>query len=401
VAEVRENLEGWLTCFGRPSSADLQMIHNAGRPLSGRIATFLLAILVATILGGIHGVQFSAHLAGAGEAISPAHAFVSQALPWYLWVLFIPLIERVPLHFPTGSGIGRVLGLNLVIGVAVAVVHLWVASALAALLVPDITTARPWYLLAAAPQQLSGFAGGLLTYALIVGLLYVGHFGRVLEQERVHSAELRAKIVEAELRSLRAQLCPHFLFNALNSTCALIASDPERAELMITRLSQLLRLALQTEGVSEVMLVKELDFACSYLEVEKIRFQDRLQVAIDVAPELRRALVPNFLLQPLVENAVHHAVEPSRTPRRLEVAASRRNGSLVIQVRDDGPGLSPGAMARRRGSIGLATTRARLEHLYGENFTLVVSDRPTGGAMAEVVMPYHVGHEAQFARDAS
>ena len=129
---------------------------------------------------------------------------------------------------------------------------------------------------------------------------------------------------------------------------------------MITRLSQLLRLALQTEGIAEVPLAKELEFARAYLDVERIRFQDRLHVIVDVDSDLRDVLVPNFLLQPLVENAVHHAVAPSRDPRTLELTVHRRSGSLVIEVRDDGPGLQPGALERRRDAIGLKTTRARL-----------------------------------------
>jgi LytS/YehU family sensor histidine kinase len=250
-------------------------------------------------------------------------------------------------------------------------------------------------------MELTEFAGRLLIYALVVGLIYVGLVRQALQEEKLRSAELRAKVVTAELSSLRAQLCPHFLFNTLNSACALVSSDPERAELMIARLSLLLRQALQTDGIAEVPLTKELEFATTYLEVEKIRFEERLQVAVDVPPELRGAMVPNFLLQPLVENAVHHAVEPSRTPRLLEIVASRQNGSLRLEIRDDGPGLVPGAMERRKGAIGLATTRARLEHLYGAQYSMVVRDRAGGGAVAEVVLPYRAGSAASEERPQS
>ncbi|MGH7594377.1 MAG: sensor histidine kinase, partial [Gemmatimonadales bacterium] len=116
-------------------------------------------------------------------------------------------------------------------------------------------------------------------------------------------------------------------------------------------------------------------------------FQDRLRVVIDVDSDLREVLVPNFLLQPLVENAVHHAIAPSRDPRTLELVVYRRSGSLVIEVRDDGPGLRSGAMERRRDAIGLKATRARLEHLYGPAFTFAVVNRDGGGAVAEVVLP--------------
>jgi LytS/YehU family sensor histidine kinase len=228
-----------------------------------------------------------------------------------------------------------------------------------------------------------------LWLAVLAGLAYLTWEHRKLQLERLRSAELHARIVSAELRALRTQLCPHFLFNTLNSACTLITVEPERAELMITRLSQLLRLALQTEGIAEVPLAEEVAFAEAYLAVERIRFQERLQVRVNVPPEVRDALVPSFLLQPIVENAVHHAVAPSRDPRRLELRVVRRSSRLVVEVLDDGPGLQPGALERRREAIGLSTTRARLEHLYPDDFRFEVRNRQEGGAVAEVDLPFH------------
>ena len=332
-------------------------------------------------------MQYHAVMFAAGRPVSFWSAFATQAVPWYLWVLFLPVILAIPDRWPVCPGLARLAAINLTLGLSLTGLHLALSHG-----IMDALGVGPWPVSLGFPPGLGPVGvgqvvGGLMIYGVLVGLTYMAHFRQAFHDAQVQSAQLKAQVVTAELIALRAQLCPHFLFNTLNSACGLINGDPERAELMITRLSQLLRLALQTEGIAEVPLVKELEFARAYLDVERIRFQDRLRVIVDVEPDLRDVLVPNFLLQPLVENAVHHAVAPSRDPRTLELMVRRRSGSLVIEVRDDGPGLQPGALERRRDAIGLKTTRARLEHLYGPAYTFSVANRDSGGAVAEVVLP--------------
>jgi hypothetical protein len=342
------------------------------------------------VVGGIFAVQYHTVLAEAGRAMPYWRAFLIQTGPWYVWVALLPLVLQMPIRWPACNGIPRFIVMNTAIGAVLGTVHLLVSARLLALLGDSAWPMSAGFPPGWGPVSMASMAGEFIIYWMLVGLTYVSYYHQVLDNERLRSAELKAKVVTAELTALRAQLCPHFLFNTLNSACGLIPSDPERAETMIARLSQLLRLALQTDGVDLVPLTDELEFARAYLDVEHLRFQERLRVTIDVAPGLQDALVPNFLLQPLVENAVHHAVAPSRGPCSLWLVVEQRGSSLVIEVRDDGPGVQPGALERRRGAIGLKTTRARLEHIYGSGYSLTVSNRTGGGAVAEVILPFRL-----------
>lgn len=194
-------------------------------------------------------------------------------------------------------------------------------------------------------------------------------------------------MAQLRLENLRAQLCPHFLFNALNAASALVTADPEAAERMIAQISELLRIALRTEGVQKVRFESELSFVEKYLTVERIRFGDRLHVRYDIGDGAYAALTPNFLLQPIVENAVHHGIAPRSEPGHIAIAARCAGADLRITVSDDGPGLPAGA-SPRVGAIGLRNTRARLEHLYGENFRFTLKNAAAGGVIAEVRIPY-------------
>lgn len=354
-----------------------------------RLQVVLTAALLATAIGGIFAVQYHAVMFAAGRPVPFWEAFATQAVPWYVWVILLPVILAMPDRWPVCPGLVRMMAINLGIGLPLTGLHLFLShvilSALGVRAVPVVLGFPPGI----GPVTFEQVAGGLIIYGLLVAFVYIAHYRRALQTEQIQSAQLKAQVVSAELSSLRAQLCPHFLFNTLNSACGLIPSDPDRAELMITRLSALLRLALQTDGIAEVPLAKELEFVGAYLDVERIRFQDHLRSTVVVDPELQQALVPNFLLQPLVENAVHHAVAPSRQPRRLEVRVARRGEVLVVEVNDDGPGVQADRLERRRDAIGLKTTRARLEHLYGDRFTFSVRNRPAGGAVAEVILPLH------------
>jgi two-component system, LytTR family, sensor kinase len=361
--------------------------HTEGTTFTRRLRIIGIATLLATAIGIVFAMQYAEAARAAGQPVTAWTAFATQAVPWYIWVLFLPIILHIPDRWPASPGIARLAGANILLGLALSVLHLVLSHAIL-----HGFDARPQPIAldfspGLGPVSAGQVMGGLMIYGVLVGLTYMEHYRRAFEASALESVQLKAQVVTAELHSLRAQLCPHFLFNTLNSACGLIPGDPERAELMIAKLSQLLRQALQTDGIAEVTLAKELDFACAYLDIEMIRFEDRLRIAIDVADEVRGCIVPSFLLQPLLENAIHHAVAPSRSMRVLELVVHPSADTLVIEVRDDGVGLVHGALERRRDAIGLKSTRAKLELLYGASFTFSVQNRPTGGAVARVVVP--------------
>jgi len=209
------------------------------------------------------------------------------------------------------------------------------------------------------------------------------------ERER-QTAALQRELVEARLQALRMQLNPHFLFNTLHAVSSLIHDDPEAADRVVARLSELLRLSLDQSKPQEVCLNEELSFLDRYLEIELTRFADRLHVEKRIQPEALEALVPYLILQPLVENAIRHGIEPREDPGHLAISARRNNGRLELRVADNGAGLGGSGAAQPKEGIGLSNTRSRLRHLYGEDFRFELTEGGNGGLEALIEIPYHL-----------
>jgi signal transduction histidine kinase len=229
----------------------------------------------------------------------------------------------------------------------------------------------------------------LLVYWIIVVVSHAVDY-----YQRYREGELRAS--QAQLHALKMQLHPHFLFNALHSISALVHTDPEAADKMIARLGDFLRLTLDTAAAQEAPLSQEIEFLNCYLEIERIRFRDRLTTRIDVDPQALECRVPNLILQPIVENAIRHGVAPRTGPGRVEVRAERRGGSLRLQVRDNGRGLpETAACATKGGGVGLSNTRARLRQLYGASYSFEMENDPAGGAVVTLEIPFRAPEPAQ------
>lgn len=230
--------------------------------------------------------------------------------------------------------------------------------------------------------------GDLFTviYWAIVGAHAAMRWHEAWRAEAVRAARLTSDLAQAQLAALRAQLHPHFLFNALNAVVALVSEDPPAARRVTVRLAELLRATLAATERSTLPLGEELDLTRRYLEIEEVRFGDRLQVTWSVDDGVLEAMVPAFVLQPLVENALVHAVAPRASGGRVEVVAARRGDAVHLSVLDDGPGPRAGGATRGHG-VGLGNLRDRLERLYGGRAMLRLAERPGGGAVVEVTLP--------------
>jgi len=226
----------------------------------------------------------------------------------------------------------------------------------------------------------------LLIYWVIVAVSSAFDYYRKFRERELRGVELEKRLVQAKLQALQMQLNPHFLFNSLHSISSLMHQDVEAADKMIMRLSDLLRAALDKSDTQEVTLREELEFLKRYLEIEQIRFGDRLTVKVDVAAETFDARVPNLILQPLVENAVRHGIEPHAKPGRIELRARHAADTLVLEVSDNGKGL-PANRPTAEG-VGLSNTRARLQTLYGEAHGFELLDAPGGGLLARLTIPF-------------
>ncbi len=228
----------------------------------------------------------------------------------------------------------------------------------------------------------------LLIYWLILLMSHAFSYYNSYRKGELKAAQLRTQLVQSQLEALKMQIHPHFLFNTLHSISALLSKDTEAARKMITRLGDFLRLTLENSGSMEVTLQQEIEFLNGYLEIERIRFQDRLTTDIRVDPEVLDVQVPNLILQPIVENAMRHAIGSSRSGR-VEISAAPRNGVVRIEVKDNGPGIDVERIlegARGKG-VGLANTQARLFGLYGESARFELSNDPAGGLVVALEIP--------------
>jgi two-component system, LytTR family, sensor kinase len=226
----------------------------------------------------------------------------------------------------------------------------------------------------------------LLAYS---GLLMLGQAARyfALYQTRlVHASELEARLTRTHLQLLRMQLQPHFLFNTLNTVAELVHTDPDTADQMITRLGRLLRLSLDHAGHQVVPLRQEIEFLRMYVEIEQVRFQDRLEIVWDLAHDTLDAAVPTLLWHPVLENAIRHGVTPLAGRGCVVIASRRDAGDLVLEIRDNGRGLPPGGVLRE--GVGLRNVRERVDQLYGSAARFTLGPVIGGGTVATLRLPF-------------
>lgn len=377
---------------------------------------WLVSVGAWTALGLIMAAQLV--VAGAWEW-EPALRLVAR--DWLPWVILTPVILALGILFPLEKG-GWWTRLPLHLAAAVAVVLLcdWTQRLLPTVHAPaDGRPDRPGPPIDGrglglpgrrgpdAPPPGPGFGPGpgrdgrfprfpagavslraRLNFPLYWVLVSVAHallfYRRAQDRER-RSLELAASLAEARLRALRMQLQPHFLFNTLNAIATLVHENPAAADDMIASLSDFLRLTLERGDRPEQPLRDELEFLDRYLEIERVRFGDRLRVRREIDPSTLDLPVPTLLLQPLVENAVRHGLEPRRETGIITLAARRDGPSLRVAVSDNGVGLSAAAPVRE--GVGLANTRARLHELYGPRASLALEATPGGGATVVIHLP--------------
>ena len=341
------------------------------------LAGFAFWTLVGLFFATKSGIQ--------GEPARASQVFERSMVQWYLWGLLAALIVRIDRRLPAAPEalFKRVLW-HIPLGFAVVFLQI-----LGTIVAGGILRGQGFSLGAFETALASAAKGGLhwqlLVYWLIVGVYYAYDYHARLQERQVQNAELERMLAQARLRNLRSQLHPHFLFNALNAISSHVERDPRTARRMIEQLGELLRLSLDHAEDQEISLDDEIAFVERYLGIQKARFEDRLDIQFDVAPDTRRALAPTFLLQPLVENAVQHGIAQRSAPGSIQVKAWRDNGALRLRVTDDGPGLPEGW----REGVGLANTRERLHRLYGDSGSFQIAGEAGSGVQVEVALPYH------------
>ena len=341
-----------------------------------------------TLLGLASSSQFYLTSANIGQPVTWRFALGHSLADWYLFALLsIPamwLARRLPfdrVHWANRLAVHLLASatFSLLWVIVRAVVYGWQTES---------GEIRASFQAAFAHTLVATFFLNVLIYWAIVSVSHAIEYYRKYQERERRTAELEAGLAQARLQALQMQLNPHFLFNTLHSISSLMHKDVEAADRMISRFGDLLRLALESTEAHEVPLRQELDFLKSYLEIEQTRFGDRLSVGMDIAPEALEARVPNLVLQPLVENAIQHGIEPHAKPGRIELRARRENEQLHLEVCDNGDGLPD--PERPGQGIGVSNTRARLQQLYGAAHRFEFSNGESGGLRVRVVIPFRL-----------
>jgi len=330
--------------------------------------------------------QFHISSAKAGLEVSWKQA-VSFALgDWYVFALLsVPVVWLSRrLHFEAGAW-AKSLPVHVLASVLFSLAYMairaWVGQ----------WQSQASYAEAFKPLLVKTWHFNLLIYWVIVAVSQAFDYYRKYRERELRASELERHLAQARLEALQMQLNPHFLFNTLHSISSLMHKDIEAAEHMIVLLSDLLRAAVDSSATQEVPLRKELEFLSRYLEIERIRFGDRLTVEMEIGPETLDAQVPNLILQPLVENAICHGIAPRSRSGRLEIRAREERANLLLEVSDNGAGLQGNGPIEE--GVGLSNTRARLRELYGPAHQFDLENGPEGGLRVRIRLPFRLKSE--------
>jgi len=350
---------------------------------------------IAAIWGAIglfDATQTVVSMRAAGMHHAWTELFVFQLAAWVPWALATPLIMGFIVRYPLslrGAGglaaLGRHLALWLALGFGSALWHASLESALNPWnpMRPPVPVAR--LLVAKLHDEL--LSSVILYTCIAMAGAMLDSRGR-LARERMESAQLAEALAKAQLDALRHQLEPHFLFNALNAVSGLVREGRgDEAVRTIARISDFLRRLLQEPGHQEVPLDEELGLAAMYLEIQRVRFADRMEVRLEIPPDVGAALVPRLILQPIVENAVKHGIARGVRPGTIAIGARRDDARLVLSVYNDGPPL-PAPAGDAGAAIGLANVRERLRGLHGDAASLEIRDVEARGVLVSIAVPW-------------
>jgi signal transduction histidine kinase len=338
-----------------------------------------------TLVGLAFASQFYLSSTLLGKSVTWTQAITYSLGDWYVWaVLSIPILMLARRFPPEGGQRWRTAAIHLAAALIFSLLYVVLralAGQLHSLAIGEPVTFAEIF----RPLFVKTFPFNLLIYCVIISVSHSIDYYRKYHERTVHTLELEKHLAEARLQSLLRQLKPHFLFNTLNGIASLMHSDVQAADRMLVRLGELLRLTMNHPGQPLTRLREEIAFIEKYLEIERIRFRNRLGVGYAIDPAVLETEVPSLILQPLVENAIRHGIEPHARPGRIEISARRETDSLVIEVRDNGAGLPAAGFARE--GIGLGNTRARLRELYGERHHFELANHPEGGLVVRVQFP--------------
>jgi signal transduction histidine kinase len=333
-----------------------------------------------------------------GVVFSWNEKFVSR-LPIYLtWIIFIPFIYAfVVRHRIEKPNILSKIVLIGLFGILIAALHRIIAVTIVELLqglffgVPidltEILITKKFFLFAY-------MFDSYLMYWMIVAVIFTFDYYRKFNENRLIASQLQSKLSLAELNMLKMQIHPHFLFNTLNTISALVHKNPEDADKMISRLSDLLRTSLDYSGKQFVTLREEIEFLNLYLEIQKVRFKERLKVIINLDPASLNIEVPAIILQPIVENSIKHVLEKTKDVCEIKISSFIENKVLTLEVIDNGPGILESNYINKDG-VGLSNVKSRLSQIYSNDQSLKIKNLQDGGLLVSIEIPIQQHRELE------
>jgi two-component system, LytTR family, sensor kinase len=354
------------------------------------IAPYLFRGLGLAALWSLVGLAFASELYlssnSLGRPITWGEAISGPLEDWYAYgVLSLPVIWLARRYPPEGGSRWTTAAIHLVAALVFSLAWVVLRSLVGVVdssLVGDSATFQEIF----SPLLVKTFPFNLLIYGVIVSVSHALDYYSKYHERTVQTLELEKHLTEARLQALLHQLEPHFLFNTLNGIASLMHSDVDAADRMLVRLSELLRITMSHTGAPQATLREEVAFLERYLEIERIRFRNRLEVKIAIDDAVVDALVPSLILQPIIENAVRHGIEPQSRSGRVELRGTREADLVVLTVTDNGAGIPEGGPKRE--GIGLTNTRARLRELYGDRQKFELVNRPEGGLCVRLAFPF-------------
>ncbi|HXD34650.1 MAG TPA: histidine kinase [Pyrinomonadaceae bacterium] len=364
-------------------------INNLDGSRSRNRLKWIIIIGFWTFFGLLTATQLYLGLRREGLNLPLWRVIGANLFGWWPWIPGTAIVLALGRRFPVERGrLWRTLPIHLVAAILITIGQFTAFTYSMLMFAPfgPERTARSFFELLLG-RAMSQFHISLIIYAAILGLGYAVRYYFRFREGEYRAAQLETRLAQAQLQTLKMQLQPHFLFNTLNGIAGLVRDSRNKAAVdMLAGLSDLLRYTLENAGKQEVPLKEELEFLELYLDIQQMRFSDRLTVDMKVMPETLDAMVPNLILQPLVENAIRHGISRRAAAGTVGVNAERDDGLLRITIYDDGPGLEAGG--RPVEGVGLSNTRARLEQLYGDRQRFTIANRQGGGCEVSLVMPF-------------
>jgi len=337
------------------------------------------------------GISYAAAIGENNKEFGFVSALRLNLVQFYLWAILAPFVFRFSRRFPIEFRPLNVRNLLLYFPALISfagihqVLHLAVLWSIS----PRWRQRYPALMDCYRAYFAFGFYIDLIIALLIVIAMHALLYYQNFRASELAQSSLKTQLAEAQLKALKMQIHPHFLFNTLHSISSLVLEDPPKANSMIARLGDFLRLTLENSEQQLVTLKEETEFLRCYLDIEQVRFGDRLTISFELEPQTLSAQVPHLILQPVVENAVQHAIAPRATRGHINIEAKRLNSLLRVVVSDNGPGITSNAISPTKKCVGLTNVRNRLQQVYGPDFRFELTNGTNGGLTVVMEIPFH------------